>query len=165
MLVRRYQPQDRDAALGLAPRLTFGVAPWRDPVAVLDAVRSWVGDAIASTAEGHAVFVAEGPSGRLIGLVGVGQSTHFTGAVDGYVGELIVSADHEGQGVGRALMAAAERWALERGLARVTLETGAANTGARAFYGRLGYVEEEVRLTKLLDQQKPSRNPYLARPR
>jgi GNAT superfamily N-acetyltransferase len=152
MLVRRSQPADREAALGLAPRLTIGVAPWRDPDAVLDAVRAWVRDAIASTGEGQAVFVAEDRSGRLVGLVGVGQCTHFSGAMDGYVGELIVSADHEGQGAGRALMAAAEQWAIERGLTRMTLETGAANAGARAFYARLGYVEEEVRLTRRLER-------------
>jgi GNAT superfamily N-acetyltransferase len=155
MLVRRYQPGDREAALGLAPRLTVGVAPWRDPEAVLDAVRSWVRDAVASTEEGHAVFVAENRSGRLVGLVGVGRCTHFSGAVDGYVGELVVSEDHEGQGVGRALMAAAEQWAVERGLTRMTLETGAGNAGARAFYRRLGYVEEEVRLTRRLERSRP----------
>jgi GNAT superfamily N-acetyltransferase len=151
MRVRRYRQQDRDAVLALAPRLTIGVAAWRDRAAVLDAAQRWVEDAITSTADDHAVFVAEGPSGRPIGLVRVGQCAHFTGDADGYVGELIVSAAHEGRGVGRALMAAAERWARQRGLGRVTLETGAANTHARAFYGRLGYVEEEVRLTKLLD--------------
>ena len=151
MRIRRYEPRDREAALGLAPRLTIGVAAWRDPAAVLAAVHGWVHDAITSTAQDHAVFVAEGPSGRLIGLVSVGQCTHFSGGIDGYVGELVVAADCEGRGVGRALMASAERWARERGLERVTLETGAANSRARAVYGQLGYVEEEVRLTKLLD--------------
>jgi GNAT superfamily N-acetyltransferase len=151
MHVRRYEPRDRAAALALAPRLAIGVAAWRDPAAVLDTVRGWVHEAITSAADDRAVFVAEDPSGRLIGLVGVGQGVHFSGEIDGYVGELVVSADREGRGVGRALMASAERWARERGLERMTLETGAANTRARAFYGQLGYVEEEVRLTRLLD--------------
>lgn len=49
-------------------------------------------------------------------------------------------------------MAAAEQWAIERGLTRMALETGAANAGARAFSARLGYVEEEVRLTRRLER-------------
>ena len=32
----------------------------------------------------------------------------------------------------------------------VVLETGAANDRARAFCARLGYAEEEIRLTKML---------------
>lgn len=38
----------------------------------------------------------------------------------------------------------------ERGHRCVTLETGAANTSARAFYASLGYLEEDVRLTRPL---------------
>jgi ribosomal protein S18 acetylase RimI-like enzyme len=40
--------------------------------------------------------------------------------------------------------------AVERGLARITLETGAANDAARAFYAALGYREEDVRLSRAL---------------
>jgi GNAT superfamily N-acetyltransferase len=52
--------------------------------------------------------------------------------------------------VGRSLVAAAEAWARERGLSRITLETGAANSAARAFYAALGFAEEDVRLTRTL---------------
>ena len=48
-------------------------------------------------------------------------------------------------------MAAAEEWARRQGLACVSLDTGAANTRARAFYAALGYEEEDVRLTKRLE--------------
>lgn len=33
-----------------------------------------------------------------------------------------------------------------RGLHTLALDTGAANTGAPAFYGRMGYAEESVKL-------------------
>jgi hypothetical protein len=39
MVVRGYEPGDRDALLALAGRLVIGVAPWRDAQAVSDAVR------------------------------------------------------------------------------------------------------------------------------
>ncbi|MFD0884420.1 GNAT family N-acetyltransferase [Streptosporangium algeriense] len=67
---------------------------------------------------------------------------------DAYVGELVVSSEAERTGVGSALMAAAESWARAHGLCRMTLETGAANLRARAFYRSLGFADEDVRLSK-----------------
>lgn len=76
--------------------------------------------------------------------------THWSGAQDSYIGELAVSADHEGQDVGTRLLAAVEQWAISQGHSRITLETGAANTRARAFYERHGYSTEEVVLSRSL---------------
>jgi ribosomal protein S18 acetylase RimI-like enzyme len=56
----------------------------------------------------------------------------------------------ERRGIARELMAAAEAWAASRGLLFLTLETGAANKPARGLYQALGYLEEDVRLTKAL---------------
>jgi GNAT superfamily N-acetyltransferase len=78
----------------------------------------------------------------------VGTRTHFTGDIDAYVGELVVAESMERRGVGARLLRVAETWAAARGLERLTLETGAANAGARAFYAVAGYHEEDVRLTK-----------------
>ncbi len=154
--IRRYRPADRSAALALAPRLQVGTAPWRDPTAIRQAARCWVEESLdRSAAEDHAVLVAEA-DGDLVGIVTVATRRHFTGAVDGYVGELVVDASAERRGVGSALMLAAEGWARERGLAHVTLETGAANAAARAFYGALGYRDEDIRLTKPLGADRHS---------
>lgn len=148
MLVRAFRAADLDACTALAGRLTEGVAPWRDPVAVLAAVRAWVAASVeAAGTPGHAMFVAE-LDGRTVGLVAVGERAHFTGEIDAYVGELIVAAEAEGRGVGRALLAAAEDWAVRRGRTHLTLETGAANVRARQFYRDRGYLEEDVRLTR-----------------
>ncbi len=88
--------------------------------------------------------------GKIAGLVTVAERKHFTGQLDGYVGELVTAPGLERRGIGRQLMAAAEQWATDRGLACLTLETGAANQAARAFYAALGYADEDVRLTKRL---------------
>ncbi len=150
MQVRAYRADDHETVLALADRLVEGVAPWRDPTAVLTAVRGWVGDSIAAVGrDGHAVFVAAESTG-LLGFVSVGERAHFSGCVDAYVGELVVARSAQGRGVGRALMARAEQWGRERGHAYLTLETGAANARARAFYTGLGYLDEDVRLTKPL---------------
>ncbi|MEV4351321.1 GNAT family N-acetyltransferase [Actinoplanes sp. NPDC049596] len=143
--IRPYEPADRDRALALAERLRIGVAPWRDPDAVREAVTGWVRDSV----DRGEVLVAE-RDGRVDGLVTLGLRRHFTGDTDAYVGELVVDAAAERRGLGTLLVRAAEQWARERGLTRLTLETGAANTTARAFYAALGYREEDVRLTKSL---------------
>jgi ribosomal protein S18 acetylase RimI-like enzyme len=145
MLIREFRPSDRDAVLALAPRLTEGVAPWRDPDAVGRAVRQWVEGSIRS----GTVFVAD-DDGRVAGFVSASTREHWSGAVDAYIGELVVDPAAEGRGVGRALVAAVEAWAVESGLRLLTLETGAANASARAFYRRLGFAEEDVRLTRRL---------------
>lgn len=148
--VRRYAPADRDAIMALAPRLLAGMAPWRDRAAWLESVRGWIADAAASAdQEDNAVYVAV-DDGQIVGVVHVAERTHFTGQVDAYVGELVTAAGHERRGIARALMQAAEQWGADRGHDLITLETGSANHGARAFYAAIGFVDEDVRLTKKL---------------
>lgn len=49
---------------------------------------------------------------------------------------IAVRADLRGQGVGRALLAAVERWAGETGAAGVRLNSGETRAGAHVFYER-----------------------------
>lgn len=148
--IRRYREDDRDQVVSLAPRLTEWVARWREPEAILAAVQGWIGDAVAGAGKpDRAVLVAvAGPD--VAGVVSVTERTHYTGQLDGYVGELVTKSGMERRGIASRLMAAAEDWAATRGLTYLTLETGAANHPARALYASLGYQEEDVRLTKLL---------------
>ena len=148
--IRPFDPADRDAVLSLAPRLTIGIARWRDPDAFLAAARRWIEGSINGIGPDRAVLVAEDARGRCVGFVSVSRDVHFTGEEQAYVGELAVAAEVEGMGVGRALMAGAEEWAREHGYRLVALDTGAANARARGFYGRLGYAEESVKLVKVL---------------
>jgi GNAT superfamily N-acetyltransferase len=130
-VVREYQPEDREAVVALAGRLTIGVAPWRDADAVASAVREWVVGSIDNAVKGRgSVFVAV-DGDQVVGFVSCGERRHFAGAVDAYIGELVTAADAEGRGVGRALLARAEQWACECGYARITLETGARNARVR----------------------------------
>lgn len=148
--IRPYRAADRDAVMALAPRLTEWVAAWRDPATVLPAVQGWVRDSIGAAGQpGRAVYVAEDGDG-VAGLVTVGESTHYTGQVDAYVGELAVRPGKERRGIATQLMAAAEAWAAGRGLSFLTLHTGAANQPARQLYASLGFKEEDVRLTKAI---------------
>ena len=64
----------------------------------------------------------------------------FQGPLSGYVQLLGVAESARGQGVGRALMALAERIAFARG-PNLFLCVSGFNTGARRFYARLGFEE------------------------
>ncbi|HYJ69353.1 MAG TPA: GNAT family N-acetyltransferase [Nocardioidaceae bacterium] len=148
--VRPYSPADRDDVLALAPRLTEGVATWRDPDAVLDAVVGWVRGSIDAAGEpDHLVLVATA-DGRVVGFVTAEEHRHWSGGSDAYIGELVVDPTAEGHGIGRALVDAVHEWAKVRDLGAVTLETGAANARARGFYAAIGFAEEDVRLTRQL---------------
>jgi ribosomal protein S18 acetylase RimI-like enzyme len=160
--IRPFQPRDRSQVLALAPRLTAGAAPWREPGAVRRAAQNWVQTSIDTAAEpDHAVYVAIAGD-RVVGVVSIREQTHFTGQTDAYVGELAVASGMERRGIATALMNAAEAWAARRGLAFVTLHTGAANQPARSLYRRLGYHEEELLLTKAIPapHKHPSRQGH-----
>ncbi|HUA29556.1 MAG TPA: GNAT family N-acetyltransferase [Streptosporangiaceae bacterium] len=146
--IRPVREEDHHVLLELSARLTIGAAPWRDPAGLAAAARGWIESSLASAHEdGHAVLVAL-LDGRVAGLVSLAEWRHFTGEVEAYVGELITDEALEGRGAGRALMAAAQQWAAGRGLSRITLDTGTRNHRARRFYERLGFEEEQIRLSK-----------------
>jgi GNAT superfamily N-acetyltransferase len=148
--IRPATPADRDAALGLAPRLMIGVAPWLDRDGVLAAVKDWVASSIGAPGPDRVALIAEDADGACVGFVSVARREHWSGAVEAYIGELIVTERAEGTGVGRALLQAAEDWARERGYRLIALDTGAANARARRFYDRAGFAEDSVRLVKVV---------------
>jgi GNAT superfamily N-acetyltransferase len=130
----------------LASRLEIGVAAWRDPEAVGGRCRDRVvrGSLDGAGSDDRVALVAA-HGDTIVGLVTVTQRQHFTGEVDAYVGELVVTAGHERRGIGTLLIQAAENWSRDRGYRRMTLETGAAyahlvRTGRPPFdQGRAGY--------------------------
>lgn len=109
--IRPYRPEDRGQVMALAPRLTERAPAWRDPDALLAAARGWVSGSLDAISKPyHAAYVAaDGDS--VVGVITVGERTHFTGQVDAYVGELVVKAGMERRGIATELMAAAESWA------------------------------------------------------
>ncbi|MEJ2287759.1 MAG: GNAT family N-acetyltransferase [Deinococcales bacterium] len=153
--VRRATADDLPFLRTLARRLTaFDGLTTRDPEAIVTSSEETLTDAVERSLLGApavAVLVAESGAGEPLGCALVQQnSEYFTGEAEAYVAVLAVTETAERRGVGRALMESAEGWALEHGLSRLALEVFAANHGARSFYRRLGYVEDSLRLVKLL---------------
>ncbi|MCI0580377.1 MAG: GNAT family N-acetyltransferase [Chloroflexi bacterium] len=148
--VRPYLPADREFVLGLARRLAIGRPPWRDRQLWLAAVQGWIRGSIEQHGRKTMVFVAEDEQGARLGFATVSHSSHFTGAGQAYMGELVTSESAEGEGVGKALVRACEQWAREQGYQILSVTTGAANERALGFYHHLGYLDEDVKLVKLL---------------
>lgn len=89
----------------------------------------------------HAVFLtARNGTGTVLGYVGM----HHL-ADEGYIANVAVAAAARRQGVGRALLAALERYGREHGLYRLTLEVRVSNAAAVALYTGAGYVCDGVR--------------------
>lgn len=148
--IRPYEPADRGFLLGLASRFTIGMRPWRDQELVVTTVTKWIEVSIARRGERAEVFVAIGDAGQRLGFATVSEEAHFTGEAQAYVGELATLQSAEGTGVGRALVAACENWARHRGFRILALATGAANARALGFYRHLGFLDEDVKLVKIL---------------
>lgn len=148
--IRPAKATDRAFLEHLASRLTIGIPPWRSHEAMVATAQRWLLDHLDRMGDDAAVFIAEDADGTPAGVATVERSKHFTGSPQGELGELAVSEAAVGRGAGSLLLAAAEAWARERGLPFLALGTGMANTRARAFYARRGYLEEDVRLAKPL---------------
>ncbi len=152
--IRAATEHDKPAVLQLTPRLAEGLAAWRDHRAAVPAARQWLTDSFATAArQDGTVLVAVDKTG-VAGVITISEQRHFTGEIDGYIGELAVASHAIRRGIGRALIAAAETWAQARGLRHLTLHTGMANIPARHFYAALGFREEEIRLTRPLQDRK-----------
>ena len=133
-----------------------GVPPWRDPARLAHFHRHGVGE-IAELVEadsvraGEVILIATDRDGTRLGFIHLRPDiSGLTLEEQGYVNALAVTAEAEGRGVGRALLAAGEDWARECGYHHLALETFGGNVNARAFYRHLGYEEETLKLIKVL---------------
>ena len=87
----------------------------------------------------HRVFVAE-EDGEVLGWVHVQEFLSVAADPAGLITGLVVATGERKRGIGRALMALAEEWGRERGLATMRLRARTVRKGAHAFYRSMGYV-------------------------
>ena len=101
--------------------------PWNDPYS--DFQRA---------VDGDSSVVLGAYDDELIGTAMVGVDGHR-----GWVYYVASAPDRRGEGIGRALMAAAEDWVESRGMPKIQLMVRRSNTTVVDFYAALGYEEQD----------------------
>ena len=127
-LLRAATPDDAVAVAALLGELGYPV----DPNAVPDRLS-------AIRAEGGAAMLAVDGEGTAVALMCLARHRvlHADGSV-AYITALVVTAAVRGKGVGRALVAAAFRWARENGCVRISVTSAEHRADAHAFYPSCG---------------------------
>jgi GNAT superfamily N-acetyltransferase len=111
--------------------------PWNDPGADFDRAVSGPASAVLGLRTG----------GDLVASAMVGHDGHR-----GWVYYVAVRPERRGEGLGRQIMAEAERWLRDRGAVKVHVMVRDSNHEVSAFYAGLGYEPAEVKvLARWLD--------------
>lgn len=116
-----------DEAIGLWEACDL-TRPWNDPGSDLDRALQGPSSTILAAIDSEV----------LVGTVMVGHDGHR-----GWVYYLAADPSRRNEGIGRALMAAAESWLVERGAPKIQFMVRSSNTPVLDFYARLGYVEQD----------------------
>ena len=116
--------------------------PWNDPASDI---------ALARRHPNSTVLVGRA-DGAVAASAMVGHDGHR-----GWVYYVAVDPDRQKQGFGRAIMAAAEQWLRQAGMAKMQLMVRPDNNKVQAFYESLDYEEQErIIYAKWLDGRAPT---------
>ena len=85
------------------------------------------------------VYVAEAESGRVAGWMHLRVYSTLESEPQAWILGLVVDEALRRQGIGRALLAEAERWAASRGVSAIRLQSNVVRREAHAFYEALGF--------------------------
>jgi GNAT superfamily N-acetyltransferase len=105
---------------------------------------------------GERFLIAE-VDGRAVGWLHAGVWEDIEAEAFVVIGGLVVDREHRLQGIGRALLEDAERWAREQGVPVVRLWSSTTRTAAHRFYERMGYttIKTQYSFAKCVDPAKP----------
>jgi len=174
--IRLAHADDDDFILSIAERLVgFDLPSWRKRSETLAGIRADIARHLRELPAASHLFVAEvevgdsrprashggraedaprTASGEVTERVGFlhlqTQKDFFTGVLNCHIADLVVASQHDGEGVGSALVAFAESWAREHRCRHMTLAVFPGNKRARILYERHGYGDELIRMTKPL---------------
>lgn len=132
--LRAYAPTDEDAVVALWEEAGL-TRPWNDP-------RADIGRKLTVQPDLFVVAVDEpgdGSASAVVGTVMAGYDGHR-----GWLYYLAAAASHRGQGIGRRLVAEAERLLAALGCPKVQLMVRPENEAVRGFYAELGYEPFEI---------------------
>jgi ribosomal protein S18 acetylase RimI-like enzyme len=140
MHIRPYHPADEDAVVALWAQCGL-TRPWNDP-------RKDIRRKLAVRPD---LFLVGELDGAVVGTVMVGYDGHR-----GWINYLGVDPACRRRGLGRALMAEAERLLRQAGCPKINLQVRTSNAEAIEFYRRIGFaVDDVVSLGKRLEHDGP----------
>ncbi len=128
MIVRPFEPADEPAVIALWERCDL-TRPWNDP-------RKDIRRKLGVRPDLFLVGVVEGV---VVASVMAGYEGHR-----GWINYLAVLPEQQGKGLGRVMMAEAERRLRDAGCPKINLQVRTANTSVIEFYRHLGYVVDDV---------------------
>lgn len=137
MAIRGYETADEDAVVAL----------WQDAGLLVNPLNDPHQDIALCLDSGHGTLFVSEMNGRIDGAIMVGHDGHR-----GWIYYLATAPDSRHAGLGRGLLAAAERWLAERKLPKAHLMVRHSNTRAIGFYQRCGYLcEPTAMMSRRLD--------------
>ena len=126
--IRAFEPEDEEAVVDLWRRCNL-LRPWNDPH-----------DDIACKLEVQPeLFLVGALAGRVVASAMAGYEGHR-----GWINYLAVDPDCRRQGLGRRIMAEAERLLRARGCPKINLLVRSDNVEAMSFYERIGFERDAV---------------------
>jgi GNAT superfamily N-acetyltransferase len=150
--IREATVADRDFVISEVPRLAaFGPPAWRPPETIAAGERRVLESFFDGETTGCGLYVAEDPTGRLLGFVFIETETdYYTRVPQAHVGILVVAKAGEGRGVAGALLRESEVWARARRMSMITLNVFVNNTHAREVYEHMEYRPDHLHYVKVL---------------
>ena len=151
LTVRPAAAGDREFVLKAVHRLSaFGVPAGRTRDEIVEGEARTL-RAFFDRADPSETLLIAGADGLSSGFIFLEEKQdYFTLETHGHIGILVVTREAEGQGVGAALMRAAEAWARSRGHGKLTLNVFDGNLRARTMYEHLGFRPDTVKYLKPL---------------
>jgi ribosomal protein S18 acetylase RimI-like enzyme len=139
MHIRPYAPADEAAVIAVWERSGL-TRPWNDPHKDIRRKLQVRPD----------LFLVAEDDGVVVGTAMVGYEGHR-----GWISYLGVDPAHQRNGIGRALMAEAERLLRAEGCPKINLQVRTSNTAALEFYRRIGFaMDDVVSMGKRLDSDQ-----------
>jgi ribosomal protein S18 acetylase RimI-like enzyme len=139
--IRPFELADEETVIALWDRCGL-LRPWNDPRKDIRRKMQVRPD----------LFLVGERDGAIVATAMAGYDGHR-----GWIYYLATDPDRQRQGLGRAIMAEAERLLRAAGCAKINLQVRTSNLGVIEFYRRLGYVMDEVvSLGKRLESDEPA---------
>jgi GNAT superfamily N-acetyltransferase len=82
--------------------------------------------------------------GDVVGWIDLMATNHLLSEPRVEISGLVVASNFRGRGIGRLLVACAERWAVERGMKMILVRSREAREAAHRFYLREGFVRTKT---------------------